>query len=162
MPDVRKSRDPSLTSAIGAARRGRTISPRMISARKTFLYVLLAVGVAAGVWPFVTNLGENGMDGRYSTLRELNPSPADIGEAYWVPREGQRYLLLILKKGDSLLGWLRPGRPAYVIDDAGMIIDSSRHDTDDSVFYGQWEDRQKTAIPTTEIPAALNAVTPGA
>lgn len=134
----------------------------MISARKTFLYVLLAAGVAAGVWPFVTNLGENGMDGRYSTLRELNPSPADIGEAYWVPREGQRYLLLILKKGDSLLGWLRPGRPAYVIDDAGMIIDSSRHDTDDSVFYGQWESREKTALTPAELTAVLKQSAPGA
>lgn len=133
----------------------------MISTRKTFLYVLLALGVAAGIWPFVTNLGEHGMDDRYKTLRELNPAPADIADAYWVPRDGQRYLLLILKKSASLVAWLRPGQPAYVVDDAGTIVDSSRHDTDDAVFYRQWEERPKTAIPPTEINAALNALTPG-
>lgn len=133
----------------------------MISARKTFLYVLLALGVAAGVWPLVANLGENGMDSRYRTLRELNPARADIREAYWVPREGQRYLLLILNKSDSLVTWLRPGRPAYVVDDAGTIVDSSRHDSDDAVFVEQWETREKTALTPAEITAALNPASPG-
>ncbi|GAT34386.1 hypothetical protein TSACC_22811 [Terrimicrobium sacchariphilum] len=133
----------------------------MISARKTLLYALLALGVAAGVWPFVANLGENGMDDRYKTLRDLNPSAANIHAAYWVPREGHRYLLLILDKGDSLVAWLRPGRPAYVVDDAGTIVDSSRHDSDDAVFYNQWEDREKTALTPAEITAALNPASPG-
>lgn len=133
----------------------------MISTRKTFLYVLLALGVAAGVWPFLSNLGENGMDDRYKTLGELNPAPADIGEAYWVPRDGQRYLLLILKKNDSLLAGLRPGRPAYVVDDAGSIVDSSLHDSDDAVFYRQWEDREKTALTPAELTAALDRAAPG-
>lgn len=133
----------------------------MISTRKTFLYVLLALGVMAGLWPFVSNLGENGMDDRYKTLRELNPAPADIREAYWVPREGQRYLLLILNKSDSLTAWLRPGLPAYVVDDAGTIVDSSRHDSDDAVFYKQWEDRQKTALTPAEIESMLSKISPG-
>lgn len=133
----------------------------MISTRKTFLYVLLALGVAAGLWPFVSNLGENGMDDRYKTLRELNPAPADIREAYWVQREGQRYLLLILNKSDSLVTWLRPGRPAYAVDDAGTIVDSSHHDSDDAVFYKQWEDRQKTALTPAEIERTLSRFSPG-
>lgn len=134
----------------------------MISTRKTLLYVLLALGVGAGVWPFVANFRENGMDDRYKTLRELNPAPADIREAYWVPRDRQRYLLLILDKGDSLLAWLRPGRPAYVVDDAGTIVDSSRHDSDDAVFVGQWESREKTALTPAELTAVLKQSAPGA
>lgn len=150
------------SAAIGPARREcRIPPPGMISARKTFLYVLLALGVAAGVWPFISNLGENGMDDRYKTLRELHPTPADIREAYWVPREGRRYLLLILKKSDSLVSWVRSGRPAYVVDDAGTIIDSSHHDNDDAVFYKQWEDRQKTALTPTEIESTLSKFSAG-
>lgn len=139
---------------------GACISPGMISTRKTFLYVLLALGVAAGLWPFIANLGENGMDDRYKTLRELNPAPADIYEAYWVPRERQRYLLLVLNKSDSLVAWVRPGRPAYVVDDAGTIVDSSRHDSDDAVFFKQWEEREKTALTPAELTAALDRASP--
>ncbi len=127
----------------------------MISARKTFLYMLLALGVAAGVWPLVSNLGENGMDERYKTLRELNPSPSAIREAYWVPRDGARYLLVILNKGDSPVSWLRSGSPAYVIDEEGTIVDSSRHDRDDPVFSKEWEERPKTALPPAEIESTL-------
>lgn len=141
---------------------GACISPGMISTRKTFLYVLLALGVGAGVWPFVANLRENGMDDRYRTLGEINPAPSDIREAYWVQRDRQRYLVLILEKGDSLAAWVRPGRPAYVVDDAGTIVDSSRHDSDDAVFVGQWENREKTALTPAELTAVLKQAAPGA
>ncbi len=132
----------------------------MISARKTFLYVLLALGVAAGLWPLVSNLRENGMDSRYKTLSELNPARDDIRAAYWVPREGQRYVLLILNKSDSFFSWLRPGLPAYVVDDAGTIVDSSLHDSDDAVFYEEWAGREKTALSPIEIDGMLSKISP--
>ncbi len=59
------------------------------------------------------------------------------------------------------MSWVRSGRPAYVVDDAGTIVDSSHHDSDDAVFCKQWEDRQKTALTPTEIESTLSKFSAG-
>ncbi len=74
-----------------------------------------------------------------------------------MPREGQRYVLLILNKSDSLFSWLRPGCLPMWLDDAGTIVDSSLHDSDDAVFYEEWR-AEKTALSPIELDGMLSKI----